>query len=154
LLSKQYGLDSIQVQKQMEEWVCKLDMQICAIETIYQSKGNLIPGIDGMILTKEDKLSLLSKLTRTALEKYESASIKQIPIFEGGKKIRFLGILTVIDRVIQTLFLQVLDPVLDVHIDVFNYGYRKGRNSHQAIGHLANELYIATYLNKIKTRIG
>ena len=55
----------------------------------------------------------------------------EVPKTSGGK--RLLGIPTVIDRLIQQSIHQVLNPVFDVEFSEYSYGFRKGRNAHQAI---------------------
>ena len=42
----------------------------------------------------------------------------------------------------QTLFVQVLEPIIDVHADNNSFGFRKGRNSHQAVGLLSKSLSV------------
>lgn len=54
-----------------------------------------------------------------------------IPKPNGGK--RMLGIPSVIDRVIQQALVNVLEPVFDSQFSEFSYGFRKGRNAHQAL---------------------
>ena len=54
-----------------------------------------------------------------------------IPKPNGGK--RMLGIPSVIDRVIQQALVNVLEPVFDSQFSEFSYGFRKGRNAHQAV---------------------
>jgi len=54
-----------------------------------------------------------------------------IPKTNGGK--RLLGIPTVIDRVIQQSIHQVLYPMYDMEFSNYSYGFRIGRNAHQAI---------------------
>ena len=49
----------------------------------------------------------------------------------GGK--RLLGIPTVIDRLIQQSIHQVLYPMYDIEFSNYSYGFRIGRNAHQAI---------------------
>jgi retron-type reverse transcriptase len=41
---------------------------------------------------------------------------------------------------VQKLFLLILDPVIDVHADRSSFGFRNGRNAHQAIGRAASIL--------------
>ena len=54
-----------------------------------------------------------------------------IPKPDGGH--RYLGIPTVVDRLIQQAILQVLTPVFDPHFSKASYGFRPGRSAHQAI---------------------
>ncbi|MEL3970917.1 reverse transcriptase domain-containing protein [Rossellomorea oryzaecorticis] len=46
---------------------------------------------------------------------------------------RNLGIPTVLDRTIQQAILQIIEPIIDPYFSNHSYGYRKGRNAHQAI---------------------
>jgi RNA-directed DNA polymerase len=50
---------------------------------------------------------------------------------KGGK--RLLGIPTVTDRLIQQAIQQVLNEQFDTEFSPYSYGFRKGRNCHQAI---------------------
>jgi len=51
---------------------------------------------------------------------------------ENGKK-RGLGIPTVVDRVIQQAIAQVLSPIYEKQFSESSYGFRPGRNAHQAL---------------------
>jgi len=141
LLSNQYGLRSITVMRQVEEWLCQVDLRVLAIETVYRSSGNLTAGVDGHILKRENLISYLDILKYDKLKFYESTPIKRVFIPKEGKSdLRPLGILIIKDRIVQTLFVQVLEPIIDPHADSYSFGYRKGRNAHQAIGMLSKLL--------------
>ena len=56
MLSNLYGFRSATVKKQVDEWLTKLDLRVFAIETVYRSSGNLIPGIDNLVLKRENLL--------------------------------------------------------------------------------------------------
>jgi RNA-directed DNA polymerase len=55
----------------------------------------------------------------------------EIPKADGGK--RLLGIPTVTDRVVQQAIAQVLTPIFDPTFSESSFGFRPGRNAHQAI---------------------
>ena len=55
----------------------------------------------------------------------------EIPKPDGGK--RLLGIPTVTDRVVQQAIAQVLTPIFDPGFSDSSFGFRPGRNAHQAI---------------------
>jgi len=61
-----------------------------------------------------------------------------IPKPDGGE--RELGIPTVTDRLIQQALLQVLQPILDPTFSEHSYGFRPGRNAHDAV--LAAQSYV------------
>lgn len=149
LLSSEYGLRSIQVESQICSWLSNLDMRIFAIETVYRARGSKTPGVDNIKLNKENLFSFLDILSVDQLLKYRSLPILRVFIPKGnGKELRPIGIPTIKDRIVQTLFVQVLDPVIDVHSDVLSFGFRKGRNAHQAIGELSRKLYTRPYLQR------
>ena len=56
---------------------------------------------------------------------------KSIPKPNGGE--RKLGIPTVIDRIVQQAFVQVLTPILDPQMSESSYGFRPNRSAHQAL---------------------
>jgi RNA-directed DNA polymerase len=55
----------------------------------------------------------------------------EIPKVGGGK--RMLGIPTVVDRLIQQALHQVMMPIFDKHFSASSYGFREGKNAHQAV---------------------
>jgi group II intron reverse transcriptase/maturase len=55
----------------------------------------------------------------------------EIPKASGGK--RLLGIPTVLDRLIQQAVHQVLSPLWESDFSPYSYGFRPGRNAHQAL---------------------
>jgi RNA-directed DNA polymerase len=141
LLSNQYGLRSITVMQQVEEWLCQVDLRVIAIETVYRSSGNLTAGVDDQKLKRENLISYLDILKYNKLKFYKPDLIRRVFIPKGsGSDLRPLGIPTIRDRIVQTLFVQVLEPIIDPHADYYSFGYRKGRNAHQAIGMLSKLL--------------
>ena len=54
-----------------------------------------------------------------------------IPKPQGG--VRTLGIPTVVDRLIQQALHQVLQPIFEPTFSEASYGFRPGRNAHQAL---------------------
>jgi RNA-directed DNA polymerase len=55
----------------------------------------------------------------------------QIPKPGGGQ--RQLGIPVVVDRLLQQMILQVLDPIFDPTFSNSRYGFRPGRSAHMAL---------------------
>jgi RNA-directed DNA polymerase len=127
-------------------------MRVSAVETVYRSRGNRSPGIYGIILTAENLLSHVNVLSFNQLFKYKASPIRRVFIPKPGKaELRPLGVLTISDRCMQTLFAQLLDPIIEAVSDDFSYGFRKGRNAHQAIGDLSNHLRTKPQLKRPKS---
>lgn len=94
------------------------------------------PGIDGIAI-KDFPAYLRAHWEgiRSQLEtgRYRPQAVRrvEIPKDDGGK--RQLGIPTVMDRVIQQAIAQVLTPIFDPSFSESSFGFRPGRNAHQAI---------------------
>ncbi len=94
------------------------------------------PGVDGMLVNeflpylKQNGASLLQAIREGKYRPYPVRRV-EIPKPDGG--IRLLGIPTVVDRMIQQSIHQILDPVFDKEFSNYSYGFRAGRNAHQAV---------------------
>ena len=108
-----------------------------AVAKVRKNKG--APGTDGVTV---DELELhMSKYYSQIIRKLKDGTYTPVPVKRveipkdnGGK--RLLGIPSVRDRVVQQAILQVIDPIIDPNFSDYSYGFRKGRNAHQAIEHI------------------
>lgn len=93
-------------------------------------------GIDGM---QTDELrdylnSHWQTLRAKILEgSYHPQAVRKVDIPKGGGGTRMLGIPTVIDRLLQQAISQWLSPKYEVDFSTYSYGFRPGRNAHQAV---------------------
>lgn len=74
------------------------------------------------------------------LKKYKPSATKRVFLGKSDGQ-RPICILTITDRIVQTLFLLIIDPVLDPFFDTSNFGFRKGKSAHQAVGLLSKALH-------------
>jgi RNA-directed DNA polymerase len=124
------------------ERVCERENLNRAYKRVKANKG--APGIDGMTVgelygwLKEHREELVGMLREGS---YEPRPVfgKEIEKPGGGK--RRLGIPTVVDRVVQQAMLQVLGGIVDPTFSESSYGFRRGRNAHQAVKQAAE--YVA-----------
>jgi RNA-directed DNA polymerase len=70
---------------------------------------------------------------RMASGSYFPPAVKEVEIPKEDGKMRQLGIPTVSDRVAQTVVKVYLEPRFEAIFSPFSYGYRPGRNCHQAL---------------------
>ena len=94
-------------------------------------------GVDGMTIdefpawVKAGHWSVVEQSIRSG--DYQPTPVRRVEIDkpDGGK--RQLGIPTVTDRVIQQAIAQILMPLFDPGFSADSYGFRPGRNAHQAV---------------------
>ena len=94
------------------------------------------PGIDGVTIEDfpDRARAHWAEIRRQIREgQYQPQAVRrvEIPKPDGGK--RMLGIPTVLDRVLQQAVAQVLTPIFDPTFSDSSFGFRPGRNAHQAI---------------------
>jgi RNA-directed DNA polymerase len=112
-----------------------------ALQRVRANKG--AAGVDGLDIdqTAEHLRTAWPTIREQLLRgTYRPSPVRRvtIPKPEGGE--RELGIPTVTDRLIQQALLQVLQPILDPTFSKHSYGFRPGRNAHDAV--LAAQSYV------------
>lgn len=111
-------------------------------------KGNGgAPGIDGITVDglKAHLIKYEEPLKRKLKDgSYQPQPVKRVAIPKADGSKRYLGIPCVLDRVVQQAILQVIQPIIDPHFSDKSFGFRKGRNQHQAIA-LAKKYYEEGY---------
>ncbi len=117
----------------MEAVVERRNLQL-AYQRVVENKG--AAGVDGITVAElKDHLkqhwpSIRAKLLAGA---YIPSAVRRVDIPKPDGGLRTLGIPTVIDRLIQQALHQVLSPIFEPTFSEASYGFRPGRNAHQAL---------------------
>lgn len=102
-----------------------------------QVKANAgAPGIDWMTVEAFPDFCKVhwTRIRALLMEgKYHPASVRRVFIPKPDGSQRPLGVPTVLDRVIQQALAQVVTPLCESGFSPYSYGFREGRNAHQAV---------------------
>ena len=97
-------------------------------------------GVDGITIGHFEQNSqsrLLAVKEHLSKGTYQPKPVKRVWIDKpGSAEKRPLGIPTVADRVVQAAMRMVIEPIFENRFAEHSYGFRPGRNAHQAVRHV------------------
>ncbi len=115
---------------------------------VERNKG--VGGVDGMQTDAlRDYLSAnYLQLRQEVLSgNYTPSRVKKVEIPKPQGGVRMLGIPTVINRLLQQAISQWLGQFYEPNFSMFSYGFRPGKNAHQAV------IQAQSFLNEGKTQV-
>ena len=114
--------------------VCERGNLKLAYQRVVENKG--AAGVDGIgIAGFKDHLKQHWPTIKAKLlaGDYMPQSVRRVDIPKPQGGVRTLGIPTLTDRMIQQALHQVLSPIFEAEFSESSYGFRPGRNAHQAV---------------------
>lgn len=105
-----------------------------AYQRVVRNKG--APGVDDLTVSEfKDWLKMHWPSVKEALlaGRYMPQPVRQVEIPKPAGGVRTLGVPTVLDRLIQQALQQVLQPLFEPTFSEGSFGFRPGRNAHQAV---------------------
>ena len=117
--------------------IYRLDVLEAAWHRVARNGG--APGVDGVrivdIENRADGAAALVKDLHNELREkcYRPQAVRRVMIPKGSGEDRPLGIPTVRDRVVQMAAVLILEPIFEADFKDTSYGFRPGRNAHQAL---------------------
>jgi RNA-directed DNA polymerase len=126
--------DEVMDKRELLQAVLASDNLARAWKRVKSNKG--APGMDGVTVqdwpayARENWPALREQIKDG---RYEPQAVRRVEIPKPDGGVRLLGIPTVTDRVIQQAIAQVLTPIFDPTFSESSFGFRPGRNAHQAI---------------------
>jgi RNA-directed DNA polymerase len=102
-----------------------------AVKRVTENQGKRTPGVDGELWdTPHKKAKAVQSLRQHG---YRPQPLRRCYIDKEDGRKRPLGIPTMLDRAMQALYLQALDPVAETTADPNSYGFRPERSTADAI---------------------
>ena len=124
--------------------VYRLDVLEAAWQLVRKNDG--APGVDGMscddiVNTPRGVETLLQELhEELRTKRYRPQAVKRVFIPKPDGRQRPLGIPTVRDRVVQMAVLLVIEPIFEADFLDSSFGFRPGKNAHQALDAIRQHL--------------
>src|SRR5574343_864944 len=119
---------------ELMEAVCERGNLMLADQRVVKNKG--AAGVDGLGVgefkshLKQYWPTIKAKLLAG---RYIPQAVRRVEIPKPQGGVRMLGIPTLTDRLIQQALHQVLSPIFEVDFSESSYGFRPGKNAHQAV---------------------
>lgn len=102
-----------------------------AVKRVTENQGKRTSGVDGKSWsTPASKMAGLQSLRQHG---YKAQPLRRLYIPKSNGKKRPLGIPTIRDRAMQALYKLALDPIAETTGDLNSYGFRKSRNTADAV---------------------
>ena len=117
--------------------IYRMDVLEGAWERVRRNKG--AAGVDGVTIEQivesdQGVAGFLEGMQESLRRKtYQPKAVQRVYIPKANGKQRPLGIPTVVDRVVQMAVLLILEPIFEADFEDCSYGFRPGRNAHQAL---------------------
>jgi RNA-directed DNA polymerase len=117
-----------------------------------------VPGVDGLSIAQLEQQGIEAILAqvheRLRTHSYQPQPVLRAYIAKGDGRMRALGIPTVLDRVVQMAALLILEPIFEADFEDCSFGFRPGRNAHQALAEIRGYIeqgYQAVYDADLKS---
>jgi RNA-directed DNA polymerase len=114
--------------------LCRRDVLQTALEAVLRNAG--AAGVEGITAeqVKARCVAFLDELQgQLRMKSYRPSPVLRVWIPKADGRQRPLGIPTVKDRVVQAALVVLLQPILEADFDEGSFGYRPGRDAHQAM---------------------
>lgn len=151
---------------------------LVAWDRVRNNKGARTAGVDGQTAHCIEAVRGVEEFLRELREDLKSRTFTPLParrraIPKPGGKVRYLGIATIRDRVVQASLKLVLEPIFEADFLPCSYGFRPNRRAHDAVAevhHFASRSYEwivegdikacfdeishAALMNRVRDRVG
>ncbi len=114
---------------------CRANREISTRQVTQVNTGRWTPGVDKLVVkTPEARTKLMADLS--TYQPWKAQPVKRVHIPKANGKLRPLGIPTILDRCMQAIVKNALEPEWEAKFEPCSYGFRPGRSCHDAIGRI------------------
>lgn len=130
--------------RHLMQYVASEDNIKLAYRNIKKNKGSKTAGADGKTIEDLNKWSIFNLIShiQKRLKWYQPNKIRRVEIPKDNGKNRPLGIPTIMDRLIQQCFLQILEPICEAKFFERSNGFRPNRSAENAIAQVYKMIQI------------
>ena len=124
---------------------CRANQETSIRRVTQINEGRDTPGVDKVIVkTPEARTRLMAELS--VYEPWKAKPVRRVYIPKANGKLRPLGIPTILDRCMQAIVKNALEPEWEAKFEPCSYGFRPGRSCQDAM----KRIYVITTPNKRK----
>ena len=114
---------------------CRANREMSIRRVTQINAGRETPGVDKLVVkTPEARTRLMAELS--TYEPWKAKPVKRVYIPKVNGKLRPLGIPTILDRCVQAVVKNALEPEWEAKFEPCSYGFRPGRSCHDAIARI------------------
>ena len=141
LTAIKHGIYDIKTCSLANNYLCSLAFRMVVVSKLFSNVGFNIFDNEKIVLRRTAYGEWVKYLSYANVLSHKISTIKRAFLYKTKENKRYLSILKVSDRLIQMLFVCTYEPVIEYVSDICNYGFRKNRHPHQAIGFLCSKLH-------------
>lgn len=114
---------------------------LSSIRKVTYSSGRKTPGIDGEIsISAQARFRLFQRISKISLVEYKPRAVKRIHLVKPDGSPRPIGIPTIVDRILQNMVKNALEPEWEAVFVGYTYGFRPARSINDAVGRIRSIL--------------
>lgn len=104
------------------------------------------PGIDGQVKADISDTVLLKLQKDLKAQKYQPKPNRRIQILKPNGGVRYLGIATSRDKIVQAVLKILLERIVDPQFSYYSFGFRPNKGCHDALWHIRHKWQNVTWV--------